>query len=377
MASRQPTIRVQDLSGLLNNLFPPQFAEEWDNVGLQVGDPQAVVRKILVCLDPTEAALHQAENESAQLVVSHHPLIFRPLKNLTPTDSTGRLVWQAVRGGIAVISAHTNLDRARPGLNDWLAEQLGLVNAQPLLLGSGQELFKLAVFVPADHLDSVAEALFAAGAGQLGNYDRCSFRAAGTGTFRGGEGSQPFLGRQGAMESVSEVRLEVLVPVERLSRVTQKLLKAHPYEEVAYDLLPLANRREDIGLGRIGRLAQPSPLEAFVGQVKSALGCQNPRWVGEPERMVAKVALCGGSGASLLPEALRQGADVLVTGDVKYHDAKIAQEQQIGLIDAGHFATEHLMVERLVATLQQAVAERNWPLEIIPMNGEQDPFRVS
>jgi dinuclear metal center YbgI/SA1388 family protein len=376
MASRQATIRVQDLNGLLNNLFPPQFAEEWDNVGLQVGDPQAVVEKVLVCLDPTGAALEQAARVSAQLIISHHPLIFRPPKTLTPTDSTGRLVWQAARDGIAVLSAHTNLDRARPGLNDWLAERLGLVDVTPLLLGSGQELFKLVVFIPADHLEPVADAMFAAGAGQLGKYDRCSFRSAGTGTFRGGEGSQPFLGRQGEVESASEIRLEVIVPAERLSRVTRKLLKAHPYEEVAYDLLPLANRRDDIGLGRIGRLPQPLPLEEFVGQVHSALGCRSLRWVGEAERSVTKVAVCGGSGASLLAEALRQGADVLVTGDVKYHDAKNAQELQIGLIDAGHFATEHLMVEQLVATLKQAVAERNWPLEIVPMIGEQDPFRV-
>jgi dinuclear metal center YbgI/SA1388 family protein len=376
MASRQPTVRVQDITGLLNRLYPPQFAEDWDNVGLQVGDPQAPVEKILVCLDPTRAALDQAAADNFQLVVSHHPLIFRPLKNLTPTDPTGKLIWQAARAGIAVASVHTNLDRARPGLNDWLAETLQLTDSVPLQFGQGQELFKLVVFVPQTHLDEVAEVLFTAGAGQIGNYDRCSFRVSGTGTFRAGDGAKPFLGQPGTTELAAECRLEVLVPAERLARVTQKLLKAHPYEEVAYDLLPLANRRVDIGLGRIGRLPQTLPLEVFVEQVKTVLGCQTLRWVGEPERSVAKVALCGGSGASLLAEAIRQGADVLVTGDVKYHDAKIAQEQQIGLVDAGHFATEHLMVGRLVATLKQAVAERNWPLEIIPMNGEQDPFRV-
>jgi dinuclear metal center YbgI/SA1388 family protein len=375
MASRQPTVRVQDITGLLNRLYPPQFAEDWDNVGLQVGDPQSAVEKILVCLDPTRAALEQAAADSAQLVISHHPLIFRPLKSLTPTDSTGQLIWQAARAGIAVASVHTNLDRARPGLNDWLAAKLQLSDYVPLQFGQGQELFKLVVFVPETHLDQVAEALFGAGAGQIGNYDRCSFRTAGTGTFRAGSGSEPFIGRQGEMSSVDEIRFEALVPTERLARVTQKLLKAHPYEEVAYDLLPLANRREDIGLGRIGRLAQPVALEAFAGQVKGALGCNALRWVGEPARPVSKVALCGGSGASLLADAVRQGADVLVTGDVKYHDAKIAQDLKIGLIDAGHFATEHLMVEQLAATLQQAVAERSWSLEVVPMTGESDPFQ--
>lgn len=376
MASRQQSVRVQDINGLLNRLYPPEFAEEWDSVGLQVGDPLARVEKILVCLDPTWEALELARAQSAQLLISHHPLIFRPLKNLTPSDATGRLVWQAAREGLAVISLHTNLDRAFPGLNDWLAEQLRVSDAVPLQTGRGPELFKLVVYVPSEYLDPVAEALFAAGAGQIGHYDRCSFRSSGTGTFRPGAEAQPFIGRQGETEHCSEFRLEVLVPAEHLARVTRKMLKAHPYEEVAYDLLPLANQRTDIGLGRIGRLAQPITLAAFAGQVKDALGGASLRWVGEPNRLVGKVALCGGSGASLLAEAVRQGADVLVTGDVKYHDAKIAQELNIGLIDAGHFATEQLMVARLVAVLEQEVSERNWALEIIPMAGETDPFRI-
>lgn len=376
MASRQQSVRVQDINGLLNRLYPPGYAEEWDNVGLQVGDPQARVEKILVCLDPTRDALELARAESAQLLISHHPLIFRPLKNLTPSDATGRLVWQAARDGLAVISLHTNLDRACPGLNDWLAEQLRISDAVPLQAGRDPQLFKLVVYVPAEHVEPVAEALFAAGAGQIGNYDRCSFRTPGTGSFRPGVAAQPFIGRQGETEHCSEFRLEVLVPAERLDQVTRKMLKAHPYEEVAYDLLPLANRRSDIGLGRIGRLEQPVVLEAFVGQVKAALGCESLRWVGEPDRQVAKVALCGGSGASLLAEALRQGADVLVTGDVKYHDARSAQEMNIGLIDAGHFATEQLMVARLVEVLRQEMSERNWAVQMIPMSGETDPFRI-
>lgn len=375
MASKTPTTRVQDLAGLLNQLYPQAYAEEWDNVGLQVGDPQAAVDKVLVCLDPTEAALEAAAAAGAQLVVSHHPLIFRPLKSLTPVSEPGKLAWRAVQRGIAIYSAHTNLDRARPGLNDWLAARLQLHDCTPLQFGQGQELFKLVVFVPESHLDPVTEALFAAGAGHIGNYDRCSFRCAGTGTFRGGSDSQPFIGTPGEQEAAAEYRLEVIVPAEKLARVTQKLFKAHPYEEVAYDLIPLANKREDIGLGRIGRLEQSCSLAEYVEQVKAALGCHALRWVGDPQRQIRKVALCGGSGASLLSEAVRQGADLLVTGDVKYHDARIAEEQNIGLIDAGHFATERLMVAGLVGQLQQAVVERNWKLEVLPLAGEQDPFR--
>lgn len=367
--------RVQDLTGLLNSLYPAQYAEEWDNVGLQVGDPQAIVSRVLVCLDTTESAMIAAEQLGAEAIVSHHPLIFKPLKSLSPTDETGQLVWRAARGGIAVLAAHTNLDRARPGLNDWLAERLEVQQAQPLQLGGGQELFKLVVFVPAGHETQVAEALFAAGAGQVGNYDRCSFRSAGTGTFRGGEATQPFLGTPGVEEQAEELRLEVIVAREALSRVQNKLLKAHPYEEVAFDLIPLANRRSDIGLGRIGRLAEPLPLAAFAARVAERLDTTTLRWVGDGEQKVSKVALCGGSGAFLLQEAARQGADVLVTGDVKYHEARSAEFQGVGLIDAGHFASEQLAVAGLVAALTEKARERGLNLEFITMEGETDPFR--
>jgi len=368
--------RIQDLTGLLNSLYPVQYAEEWDNVGLQVGDPQGHVSRVLVCLDTTEQVLAQAEQLGAEAVISHHPLIFKPLKSLSPTDETGQLVWRAARGGIAVLAAHTNLDRACPGLNDWLAERLEVADPQPLLLGGGQELFKLVVFVPAGHETQVADALFAAGAGQVGNYDRCSFRSVGTGTFRGGDGTTPFLGTPGVEEQAEELRLEVIVPREALNRCLARLLRAHPYEEVAYDLIPLANRRPDIGLGRIGRLVEPLPLRDFAARVATRLGTATLRWVGDGGQPVHKVALCGGSGASLLPEAVRQGADVLVTGDVKYHEARSAEHQEIGLIDAGHFATEQLAVAGLVAALERKARERGLKLEFITMEGESDPFRV-
>jgi len=370
------TPKIQDLTGLLNSLYPAQYAEEWDNVGLQVGDPQAEVNRVLVCLDTSEPVLAAAHKLGAEAVVAHHPLIFKPLKSLTPTDETGQLVWRAARGGIAVLAAHTNLDRACPGLNDWLAERLGVEQPQPLQLGGGQELFKLVVFVPQGHAAEVADALFAAGAGQIGNYDRCSFRTAGIGTFRGGETTTPFLGTPGVEEQAEELRLETIVPREALNRCLTRLLKAHPYEEVAYDLIPLANRRSDIGLGRIGRLAEPLPLKDFSARVAERLGATALRWVGDGEQPVHKVALCGGSGASLLQEAVRQGADVLVTGDVKYHEARSAEAQGIGLVDAGHFATEQLAVTGLVAALENKARERGLKLEFFAMDGETEPFRL-
>jgi dinuclear metal center YbgI/SA1388 family protein len=368
--------RIQDLLGLVNTLYPPALAEEWDNAGLQAGDPGAELNRVLLCLDPTEHALDAAREAGAQALLSHHPLIFRPLRNLTPGDETGRILFRAVREGVAVLCAHTNLDRAAPGLNDWLAERVGLMDISPLAADRGGDLLKLVVFVPRGYEGAVADALFKGGAGRIGNYDRCSFAAAGTGTFRPGAGTDPFLGRRGETERAGEVRLETILPREAQGKVLEKMLRAHPYEEVAYDLIPLANRRPHVGLGRIGRLAQPAALADFAAGVKTALGAGSLRLVGDCARMVAKVAVCGGSGASLLGEAARQGADVLVTGDLKYHEARSAEARGMAVIDAGHFATEHLMIRGMAAALRGEAERRGLNIEFIEMEGEEDPFKA-
>lgn len=366
--------RIQDLVGLVHSLYPPALAEEWDNVGLQVGEAAAELKSVLICLDPNEKALDAAVAAGAQAIVAHHPLLFRPLRNLVPADETSRVLFRAVREGIAILCVHTNLDRGRNGLNDWLAARLGVAAAKPL--AAGGELLKLVVFVPAGYESQVADALFAGGAGEVGRYDRCSFRSSGTGTFRPGPDTTPFIGRAGETEAVRELRLETVLPREAAGRAVERMLKAHPYEEVAYDLIPLANRRSDVGLGRIGRLEQALPLGEFALQVKTALGANSLRLVGDTGRRVAKVALCGGSGSSLLAEAVRQGADVLVTGDVKYHEAKNAESQGIALIDGGHFATEHLMVAGLSAVLRQEAEKKGLNVVFHEMKGESDPFRT-
>jgi len=329
---------------------------------------------VLICLDPSEKALDAAVAAGAQAIVAHHPLLFRPLRSLVPADETSRILFRAVREGVAILCVHTNLDRGRNGLNDWLAARLGVAAARPL--AAGGELLKLVVFVPAGYESQVADALFAGGAGEVGRYDRCSFRSSGTGTFRPGPGTTPFIGRAGETEAVRELRLETVLPREVAGRAVERMLKAHPYEEVAYDLIPLTNRRSDVGLGRIGRLEQALPLGEFALQVKAALGANSLRLVGDAGRRVAKVALCGGSGSSLLAEAARQGADVLVTGDVKYHEAKNAESQGIALIDGGHFATEQLMVEGLSAVLRREAEKKGLNVVFHEMKGESDPFRT-
>jgi dinuclear metal center YbgI/SA1388 family protein len=371
----QRIVRIHDLVGLLNALYPPALAEDWDNVGLQVGDPRAQVSKVLVCLDPTELALQAAVAQGAEALLCHHPLIFKPLRNLTPGDETGRILFAAVQQKIAIAAVHTNLDRASNGLNDWLAAALGLSECRPLL-GGDDQLVKLVVYVPAGYEDQVAEALFKAGAGAIGNYDSCSFRSEGIGTFHANEGCSPFIGRVGERSSVRELRLETVVPKNLLNRVIERMVRAHPYEEVAYDLVPLANRRKEIGLGRIGRLAQVTTLATFAETVKEALQVEALRIVGKDQGSVSKVAVCGGSGASLLKEAARQGADVLVTGDVKYHEARNAASLGLALIDAGHFATERLMGGHLATVMEKAAVARGLNIEFLEMKGEEDPFKT-
>lgn len=368
-------VRIQDIVGLLNALYPPVLAEEWDNVGLQVGDPTATVSHIAVSLDPSPVAVDEAIRLGAEMLVCHHPLIFRPLKQVTTKDETGRLVGTALRGGLAIMSAHTNLDRAHNGLNDWLAQLLDLEETTPLETPAGL-MFKLVVFVPVGHEDVVAEALYEAGAGHVGAYDRCSFRSAGNGTFRPSAGTSPFVGQPGEDKSVDELRLEVLVPKEVLSRVVTRLIKIHPYEEVAYDIVPIANIRTDVGLGRIGRLSRATSLDDVLLQIKSALQITTLRVAGSREGKVKKVAVCGGSGASLLHAASRQGADLLVTGDVSYHDARKAEELGLTVVDAGHFATEYIAVEQLTRTLKTEVKARGFDIEVSAVTGELDPFRT-
>lgn len=367
--------RIQDLIGLVHKLYAPELAEDWDNVGLQVGDPGAPLERVLVALDPSLSAVQAARQAGAQALLTHHPLLFRPIKRLTPEDAVGATLWAAVRDGVAIISAHTNLDCAVDGLNSWLAKRLGVQNQAPLQAVAGDYL-KIVVFVPSGHEHNVSEALFSAGAGEIGDYGECSFRSHGEGTFRPGPGTTPFIGKVGQREQLEEIRLETIIPKRKLARALEKMQKAHPYEEVAYDLIPLRNQVPGAGLGRIGRLEQKMTLDDFAARVKDVLGCDYLRLIGPGSRAVHKVALCGGSGAGLLQTAHRQGADVLVTGDIKYHDARQAEELGIALIDAGHFATEQLMVEQVADALRAAAQERHWEIVFEAYAGEEDPFRL-
>lgn len=368
------TARVADIVGLINRITPPHLAEDWDNVGLQVGDSSASVRRILVCLDVEQAAIAEADRLGADLIVCHHPLIFHPLKRLTLSDSPGSIIYRAIQKNIAIIAAHTNLDRSVDGLNDWLAAQLGLMAVTPLERPRSDGYYKLVVYVPGGHEGPVMEAMFAAGAGHIGAYDRCSFRTSGTGTFRGGVETTPFIGTPGTYEEAEELRLETIIPIHLRERIVDRMTRAHPYEEVAYDLIPLANPVYGPGLGRIGVLDKKLTLDTFARQVKTALGVSAVRMVGAADQLIGKVAVCGGSGMVTYADALRLGADCLVSGDIKFHEAQRARTDGMALIDAGHFGTEKIMIEKMAERLTSLIAAERYGLEVITMTSEQDPF---
>lgn len=364
--------QVADIIGIVNRIAPLDFAEEWDNPGLQIGDPNRSVSRIMISLDAGVEAVNEAVNKQCQLLITHHPLFFRPIKKLDLSRSLGSLVKTAVKHDLSVFSLHTNYDVAEGGINDLLAAALQLQSIAPLQIGGADEFVKLTVFVPLGHEEKILQALFRF-SGVIGNYSDCSFRTNGTGSFKPLTGSNPFIGKIGRREYIEETRIEVLVRKEETRNAVKALMKAHPYEEPAYDLYPLLNRGKEWGLGRAGELAEGISLEGFGKKVKELLSLPGIRMVGDGKREIHKVAVCGGSGASLIRDAQRCGADVLVTGDIKYHDAKEAQMSEVALIDIGHFA-EAVMIKGVATALMRELEKRKYMVEVLLCDTERDPF---
>lgn len=335
-------MNLSDIIEISDKLAPPYLAVEGDHIGLQTGDPDWPISKVMVCLDITSHTLLEAIKEGAEAILSHHALIYNPVRSLAETTGYGRLLAEIIRSRVAVYVLHTNWDIAENGLNDALASSIGIENTVPLEITHRVKLFKVAVFVPEESLEPVRVAMGNNGAGAIGNYTHCSFRTKGTGAFWPLPGSKPFIGEVGRLEEVDEVRLEAIVPEGTLQRVLAAMLDAHPYEEVAYDVYPLENTGPSYGLGRVGSLAAPITFAKFQSSVSQALGLEAFQKVGEDSRMIKKVAVCGGSGGDYVEVAASSGADVYITGDIKHHQFLLAEACGIALIDATHKATESL-----------------------------------
>lgn len=364
---------VNDVLKLLTAWAPQEVAWERDNVGLQVGDTNGNVSRICVCLDVTEAVVSEAARRKANLIISHHPLLFRPPKAIGLGDEIGRCVQALVKNNISLLSAHTNLDFTRGGTSFAIAEALGLRNVD-FLHKPYQVQRKIVTFVPESHVDRVRNAMAEAGAGVIGNYDHCSFGMQGTGSFRGNVHARPAIGAKEQLEFVAEVRLEMIAERWKVPRVLAALKAAHPYEEVAYDVYPLENVHGNYGMGIIGELARPLARERFLKLVKTRLGSRALRYCAGAHRTVQRVAACGGSGSELTDAAIAQRADAFITADVKYHDFHHAAGR-ITLIDAGHFETEHPVVQTVVRYLQEELGKQDGRISVFAAQTSTNPVR--
>jgi len=364
---------ITEVIAFLEDFAPRELAAEWDNVGLLLGDSSGPVQRIMTCLTVTDDVVAEAVAEKAQLVVSHHPILFRPIQRMISDDPEGNRLLCLARSGVAVFSPHTAFDNCPGGINDMLARRLGLGEVVPLGYGQGPRQCKIVVFVPDSDLERVADAMFSAGAGHIGEYSQCSFRLAGTGTFFGSEAANPTIGEKGRREQVSEWRLEVICPDALVDPVVAAMRKAHSYEEPAYDLYPLRSAKGPGGFGRMGKLARPTSLGELASLVKTQLQAGHLHLVGEPVRMVERIAIACGAGGEFLTEASQVRADVFLTGELRFHDILAAQSQGLALILPGHYATERCGIEELADILQKRFPS----LQVWPSRKERDPISLT
>lgn len=359
------------------HVYPTQLAEAWDAVGLVCGRPQARVDRVLLCVDVTESVVDQALADGAQLILAHHPLLLSSVNSVAATDSRGRILHRLIAADCALLTAHTNADAADPGVSDALASALTLNDLEPLVASPGAKTDKLVVFVPREHATSLLDALAQCGAGTIGNYERCAYQTDGIGTFRPVGSAQPTVGRVGQIETVHETRLEMVFARHRRAGIVAALRAAHPYEEPAFDIVEMAPIPGSTGLGRVGNLAQELSLAAFTELVAGALPPtpQGLRVAGDLQRPVRRVAVCGGSGGSLLAAANASGAQVYVTADLKHHAvADHVAETGLALVDVAHWASEYPWLWQAADQLTEAMRSRGDDVAVQVCTLRTDPW---
>ena len=334
---------IKDITNYLETIAPLAFQESYDNCGLIVGDPAMEVTGITICLDSTEEVILDAKKNGCNLVIAHHPIVFSGLKKLNGKKYIERTVISAIKNDVAIYAAHTNMDNIMGGVNQMIADKIGLKNVK--ILAPKQEILKkLVVFVPVEHAEKLRRSLFEAGAGTIGNYDQCSFNLEGTGTFRPGPEASPFEGKIGERSEVIEVRIEVIFEAQKEKSVISAMRSAHPYEEVAFDIYALSNEYQNVGSGIIGELPQSMDEMSFLKHVKTTMKAGIVKYTALTGKAVNRVAICGGSGSFLLNDALYADAQVFITSDYKYHQFFDA-EGKIVIADIGHFESEQYTMD--------------------------------
>jgi dinuclear metal center YbgI/SA1388 family protein len=363
----------QTIVQFFEEFAPKHLAMDGDKIGLQVGTLNKEVKKVLIALDVLEEVVDEAISMGVDLIIAHHAVIFRSLKNLRTDLPAGRLYEKLIKHDIAVYIAHTNLDVTPGGINDLMAEALGLVKTEPLDILHTQSLKKVVVFIPQTHHQRVLDAMAASGAGWIGNYSHCTFNLEGTGTFLPREGTSPYIGTEGKLEKVSEVRLETIISADIQKRVIRAMMDAHPYEEPAYDIYPVEQGGAAYGIGRKGELPDSMTLGELAQKVKTAFDVKGVRVVGDPSKAVRKVAVLGGDGNSYVSKAAHSGVDVLVTGDIYYHTAHDALAAGLCLIDPGH-NVEKIMKQAVHVVISQKIEEKKYETEVVWSKVHTDPF---
>ena len=336
-------VTVNDICQTLEEFAPLALQESYDNAGLQIGNRSTELTGVLLCIDITEEVVQEAMDNNCNMIVSHHPLVFGGLKSITGRNLVERCVISAIKNDIAIYACHTNIDSVSEGVSMRMANKLGLDKCK-ILKPKTNSLLKLVTFIPEGHVNKVREACFAAGAGHIGNYNNCSYSSAGHGTFQPDENCNPFVGEVGQLHSEAEVRLEIILPSYLKSKVTKALLQAHPYEEPAFDLIPLANTLNTVGYGVVGELSSPEQELDLLKKVKETFNVGSIKYTTLQNKEIKKVAVCGGSGASLLNTAIAKSADIFISADFKYHDYFIP-ENRIVIADIGHFESEQFTKE--------------------------------
>jgi len=368
--------QVKDIIALMEAIAPTGMAEAWDNVGLQVGERKWPVKSIWVALDPTLAVVTQACKKGADLLITHHPLIFSPLRSIDTETPIGKIIETAMHHQLAIFAAHTNLDSAAGGLNEKLAVWMGLKNLNVLYQQIRNDFLKLVFFVPVSDEKKVLSALFDTPAGRIGDYTGCSFRVQGKGTFKPGPSTTPFIGKRGEISHVEEIRIETVLQKNDIPAVLEHIKACHPYETMAYDIYPLHMTAISQGLGRIGELENETKLFVLAEKIKKVLQIESVRIVGKPDYNVKRVAVSTGSGSSLVDSFLSSGADVFISGDLHYHNARAVEAAGLALIDVGHFASERIVIDVLAEQLRKNLNEKRLDVKIHKSKIEMDPFVI-
>lgn len=364
---------ARDIIKILEKFAPSYLIDSWDNCGLEFGNINKDVRKILLTLDVVPEVIEEAKKNKVDMIITHHPVIFKPIRHMTANDNRGKMFYEIIKNDLVIYSVHTNLDVCNGGINDTLSNVLKLQNTSILIESHQERLYKIVVFVPNTHVEDVRNAITESGGGWIGNYSHCTFNIEGIGTFMPREGTNPYIGSAGKIEKVEEVRVETIVKQSILDTVVNNMINAHPYEEVAYDIYPLLNKGFNYGYGRVGDLTEKMTLDSFAKFVKEKLGCNFIKVIGELNKEINRVAVCGGSGAEFIDQAYKKGVDVYVTGDIKYHDAQRALSLGLAIIDANHYDTEKIILPFLKEYIEKHIDDK---VKLLICNYNSVPYEI-